>query len=155
MRGVVVVFALALSAAACSSAPRGGGDGGGGAADLSTSGPPDLAPRPIAGIACGASTCTTTLELCCTADNGATGDCQKVQNPMCGSSEFACDGPEDCEPANPECCVSGGFAQCRQAGVCATITGARFMCHVTADCTPFSAGAACNLAKNSPYGICF
>ena len=154
-----VVFALALLAAACSSSPRPGGDGGGGsggALDLSASGPPDLTPRPIAGIACGANACTTTLQLCCTGDNGASGDCQAVQNPMCGLSEFLCDGPEDCEPANPECCVQGGYAACRPAGYCAMQTNARFMCHKTTDCTPFVAGALCHDAMNgSPYALCF
>ena len=151
------LFALAVVVAGCSSAPKAGGDGGGGsggAVDMTAGGPPDLTPRPIAGIACGANTCTTTLQLCCTGDNGNTGDCQQVQNPMCGASEFLCDGPEDCEPANPECCVSGGYAACRQSGVCATIPGAKFMCHVTADCTPFVAGALCKTAPNSPYSLC-
>jgi len=151
----IVLFAVA----ACSSAPKGGGDGGGGAGgggavDMRAGGPPDLTPRPIAGIACGANTCTTTLELCCTGDNGATGDCQKVQNPSCGASEFLCDGPEDCEPANPECCVQGGYAACRPAGYCASQMGAKFMCHTTADCTPFVASGLCQNASNSPYALC-
>lgn len=152
------VLMLALAPAACSSGPRGGGDGGsnGGGGDLAMSGPPDLAPRPIAGIACGANSCTTTLELCCTADNGASGDCQKVQNPMCGAAEFLCDGPEDCEPADPECCVQGGYAACRPAGYCAMQAKASFMCHTDADCAPFSASALCHSPGNgSPYQICF
>ncbi|HWE29794.1 MAG TPA: hypothetical protein VHB97_17410 [Polyangia bacterium] len=151
------VVMLAVALAACSSAPKGDGDGGGGnggAVDMLASGPPDLTPRPTAGIACGASACTTTLELCCTADNGASGACQKVQNPMCGSSEFLCDGPEDCEPANPECCVQGGYAACRPSGYCAMNSGT-FMCHTTADCTPFVATAICHAANASPYAICF
>lgn len=155
MRFIVVV---AVALAACSSAPKGGGDGGGGsggggAVDM-TAGPPDLTPRPIAGIACGANTCTTTLELCCTSDSGKSGDCQKVQNPMCGASIFQCDGPEDCEPANPECCVQGGYAACRPAGYCGAM-GGRFMCHVDADCTQFVTGAVCkNPGNGSPYGLC-
>ena len=156
MRPIALVLTVAL--VACSSAPKAGGDGGGGsgggAVDMTAGGPPDLTPRSIAGIACGANTCTTQLQLCCTADNGASGDCQLVQNPSCGTSEFLCDGPEDCEPANPECCVQGGYAACRQAGFCAQQAGARFMCHTTADCTQFVAGSACNLAPNSPYGLC-
>ena len=138
--------------AACSGSPRPGGDGGGGATDLATSGPPDLAPRGIAGIACGANTCTTTLELCCTSDNANSGTCQMVQNPSCGLSEFLCDGPEDCEPANPECCVQGGYAACRPPGYCATQVGARFMCHKTTDCGP---NEQCLGAPNgSPYSLC-
>jgi len=152
----IVLFAVA----ACSSAPKGGGDGGGGAGggavDMRAGGPPDLTPRPIAGIACGANTCTTTLQLCCTSDNAATGDCQQVQNPMCGASEFLCDGPEDCEPANPECCVFGGYAACRPNGYCATqaAQGAKFMCHVTADCQTVAPGTLCQNAPNSPYALC-
>ena len=99
-----VLLSLVIVVAGCGGTTGGGdgggGTGGGGPVDMRAGGPPDLTPRPIAGIACGANTCTTTLELCCTGDNGATGDCQKVQNPSCGASEFLCDGPEDCEPAN-------------------------------------------------------
>ena len=157
MGRVIVLVAVAL--AACSSAPKGGGDGGGGsggAVDMTMTGPPDLVPRSIAGIACGANTCTTTLELCCTADNGVTGDCEKQQNPACGASEFLCDGPEDCPPASPECCVNNGFANCYQSGVCAQTTGSRFMCHTDADCKPFSSTALCHSPGNgSPYQICF
>ncbi len=157
MRRFVAVVAH-VAAAACANGPKGGGDGGGGsgggALDMRMSGPPDLTPRPIAGIACGANTCTTTLQLCCTGDNGATGDCQMVQNPSCGVSEFLCDGPEDCEPANPECCVQGGYAACRPSGYCASQTGARFMCHTTADCANFVGGAICMNASNSPYALC-
>jgi hypothetical protein len=156
MRRVVLGLALA---AACSSAPKPNGDGGGGsggALDMTMTGPPDLTPRPTAGIACGANACTTTLELCCTSDNGKSGDCQMVQNPSCGASEFLCDGPEDCEPANPECCVIGGQSTCRQSGVCASITGAKLMCHKTTDCTPFLPTAQCHDAGNgSPYALCF
>ena len=155
MRFIVVV---AVALAACSSAPKGGGDGGGGSGgggpvDM-TAGPPDLTPRPIAGIACGANTCTTTLQLCCTSDSGRSGDCQQVQNPMCGASVFQCDGPEDCEPANPECCVQCGYAACRPSGYCSSMAG-KFMCHVDADCTQFVSGALCRSPGNgSPYQLC-
>ena len=158
MRCAVFIVAIA-TAVGCGNKTGGGGDGGagsggggGGIVDMTMVGPPDLTPRPIAGIACGADTCTTSLELCCTDDNAATGDCQMIQNSSCGKSEFLCDGPEDCEPANPECCVQGGFAACRQAGYCAAQTNASIMCHVTTDCTP---PALCHTALNSPYGICF
>ena len=154
MRSAVLIVASIIvfgAAVGCSSKP-GGGDGGGGAADLSMGAAPDLTPRSTAGIACGSNACTTTLQLCCTADNGATGDCQQVQNPSCGSSQFLCDGPEDCEPANPECCVTGGFAACRPAGYCASQVNARIMCHVTADCT---SPALCHNAPSSPYALCY
>jgi hypothetical protein len=154
MRCAVLIVAMVM-AVGCSSKPGGGGDGGGGSggpADLSAGGVPDLTPRSTAGIACGDTACTTTLEFCCTGDNGATGDCEKQQNPMCAKSVFGCDGPEDCEPANPECCVSGGFAACRPQGYCASQVNARIMCHVTADCT---APALCHSAASSPYALCF
>ncbi len=155
--GRLVLALVVAAAASCSSAPKGGGDGGGGSGglvDMTMSGPPDLTPRPIAGIACGANTCTTSQQLCCTSDNGATGTCQLVSNPSCGASEFQCDGPEDCPPASPECCVSNGFSNCYQSGVCATITGAKFMCHTTTDCTKFVTGTTCQNASNSPYALC-
>jgi hypothetical protein len=163
MRCAVLIVAIMLSygaAGGCSSKPgggdggSGGGGGGNGVMDLSAGGTQDLSPRPIAGIACGANTCTTGLELCCTSDNGATGVCQPQQNPSCGGSEFLCDGPEDCEPANPECCVFGGIAACRPSGYCASMSAqnARFMCHVTADCV---SPAQCHNAPSSPYALCF
>jgi hypothetical protein len=156
MRSVVFIVAIA-AAFGCGNKP-GGGDGGGGgggsgAADMTMVAPPDLTPRPTAGIACGADTCTTGLELCCTADNGATGVCQMIQNPSCGSSVFFCDGPEDCEPASPECCVMGGYAACQPAGYCAGQANASVMCHTSnSTCAP---PATCHAATNSPYAICF
>jgi hypothetical protein len=159
MRRFVLALAV-VAVASCSSGPKGGGDGGGGAGgapvDMTMSGPPDLTPRPTVGlIACGADNCVANQQLCCTSDSGATGDCEMVQNPSCGSAEFLCDGPEDCAPATPECCVSNGFASCYQTGVCATITGAKFMCHTTADCSKQGlTGALCQNKPNSPYGLC-
>jgi hypothetical protein len=149
-----IFFALALVVVAgCPGSPKSGGDGGGGGnGDLVTSGPADLAPRGIAGIACGASTCTTTLELCCTGSYAVDGDCQTIQNPSCGDAEFLCDGPEDCEPANPVCCVQGGYAACRPDGYCPVAMGARIMCHQKSDC---GASEECLGAPNgSPYALC-
>jgi hypothetical protein len=156
MRSVSFALAFAVVAMACSKAPPGGGDGGGGgggsgAADMTMVGPPDLSPRPIAGIACGVNTCTTNLELCCTSDNGATGVCQQIQNSSCGSSVFLCDGSEDCPPAMPECCVVGGYATCGQPGTCASKQNARVMCHDTSECQP---GEQCLGAPSSPYSLC-
>jgi hypothetical protein len=149
-----VVFTVAIVALGCGNKPGGGGDGGGGGnvADMTMVPPPDLAPRPTGGIACGADTCTTGNQFCCTADNGATGDCQMTQNPSCGSSIFFCDGPEDCEPAQPECCVTGGYATCLPAGQCDGQANASVMCHDSSTCTP---PALCHIAQNSPYAICF
>jgi hypothetical protein len=78
--------------------------------------------------------------------------CQPASNPSCSGSELLCDGPEDCEPANPECCVQGGFAACRIKGYCASRTNAIVMCHTAADC---SQGESCCAAPNgSPYKLC-
>ena len=154
-----VVLALALVGAACSSSPKPGGDGGsggaGGVADLAASGPPDLAPRSTNGIACGAIACTTMLQFCCSADSGRTGDCQQTQNPMCGTTSFYCDGPEDCPPADKECCAEAGIGQCRTPGYCANramTTQAYLMCHVTADCPQ---GLLCRSdPSGGPYSLC-
>jgi hypothetical protein len=134
-----------LFAAACSGGTTSTGDMAGG-------GPPDLLPRSTAGIACGAVACTTGAQLCCTNDSGKTGTCQSSVNPSCGNAEFLCDGREDCEPANPECCVQGGYAACRIAGYCASQTNAQLMCHLENDCPP---GQHCCPAPNgSPYSLC-
>jgi hypothetical protein len=149
-------FALLL-AAACTTAPKPGGDmagGGGSGTDMSGGGgPPDLLPRSTAGIACGADACTTTAQLCCTSDSGKTGACAPT-SAGCGGTGFLCDGPEDCEPANRECCVEPGIAACRPAGYCATKAniGAKIMCHISATCT---SPALCKSAPNgSPYSLC-
>jgi hypothetical protein len=149
MRCAVVIVAI-VTLAGCGNKTGGGdgGAGGGGGGDMTMTSSPDLLPRSIAGIACGADTCTTTAQLCCTGDNGATGDCQYLQQQSCGKSEFLCDGPEDCEPANPVCCVENGQAQCVQNGTC----GGKIMCHTSAtDCTP---PLLCHAAPNSPYSLC-
>ena len=154
MRRVVVALVVVL--AACSSSAPGGGDGGGGGTvDLASAGPPDLLPRSTSGIACGAIACTQMAQFCCTGDSGATGTCQQTQNPMCGLAEFQCDGPEDCAPAEHECCVEGGLAACRTPGYCvqrATMTQASLMCHSNNDCPT---GQQCIAAPNgSPYALC-
>lgn len=154
-----VVLALALVGAACSSNPKPGGDGGsggsGGAADMVNTGPFDLAPRGTSGIACGAVACNTLSQLCCSANSGATGECQQTQNPTCGTTSFYCDGPEDCPLADHECCVEAGISQCRMPGYCAqraTMTQAFVMCHTNNDCTT---GLVCKPAPNgSPYALC-
>ncbi|MDB4965906.1 MAG: hypothetical protein JWN44_1595 [Myxococcales bacterium] len=129
------------------------GGGGSSGSDLAVGGPADLAPRPTAGIACGTMTCTSTAQLCCTADSGKSGTCGPT-SAGCGSTGFLCDGPEDCEPANPECCAEPGIAACRPAGYCATKTsiGARLMCHTTPSCTPPT--VCMNAPNGSPYALC-
>ena len=112
-------------------------------------------PRSTVGIACGAVACTTTAQLCCTADSGKTGACQMVANPSCGSTSFLCDGPEDCPPAEPECCAEAGLANCRVAGYCATkaASGARLMCHVK-DATCAAPSQCADAPNGSPYALC-
>jgi hypothetical protein len=128
-----------------STAPRDGGATG----DLAGA---DLA-HGLAGVACGAASCLTFSEFCCTADRGVTGTCDQTSNPSCGDTLFLCDGPEDCPPASPECCVSGGEAQCRPFGECATL-GVEYaiLCHGQPAC---GTGNCCPAPNGSPYSICF
>ena len=157
MRRLLFIVALA---AACSSNPKPGGDGGSGGSggaggDLAMSGPPDLLPRSTVGVACGPVNCAQMTQICCTADSGKTGDCQPYPNATCGTTKFHCDGPEDCPPADPECCVEAGIAECRTAGYCAMralSTQAYLMCHTNADCG--SSAVVCKIAPGSPYGLC-
>jgi hypothetical protein len=118
--------------------------------DLTTL-PPDLAPRPTAGIACGPNQCAAGVELCCTSDRGVTGMCQRANMPSCGSAEFLCDAPDDCPPAMHECCVMGGFANCYQTGVCAQ-NGGTLMCNTVVDCP--AAMNCCPAPNGSPYKLC-
>lgn len=134
----------------CSGGPSSTNHDLGAGGDLAP-GPPDLAPRPTAGIACGPMQCTTGAELCCTADRGVTGQCQPVNNPACGSSEFLCDAPDDCPPAERECCVMSGFANCRPVGYCAMNSGV-LMCNAVADCP--AAMNCCPAPNGSPYKLC-
>ena len=151
-----LVFALFL-AACSSSTPMGGGDGGGGSRDLAPGSSVDLLNRSTVGIACGPMACTTTLELCCTNDSGISGTCQSSKS-GCGATSFQCDGPEDCEPADPECCIQGGLAACRPPGYCQSAQiGGTLMCHTNADCPP---GQNCcspgsnSTSAGSPYKLC-
>jgi hypothetical protein len=152
-----LVFALLLAACSTSKPMSGDGGGPGGPGDLATGSSVDLLNRSIVGIACGPMACTATLELCCTADSGLSGTCQNAKT-GCGATAFQCDGPEDCEPANHECCIQGGLAACRQPGYCqsAQINGT-LMCHTNADCPP---GQNCcspgsmSTASGSPYKLC-
>jgi hypothetical protein len=117
--------------------------------DLAT-GAPDLSMRPTSGIACGPNQCASMGQYCCTGDNGVTGDCTPIPTQNCAKSTFYCDGPEDCAPAEPVCCVSGGVSQCTTSGACAMKTNGTAMCHTTADC----GGATCCPAPTGPYALC-
>jgi hypothetical protein len=138
------LFAIVL--AACSSSPTSGSDLATPNGDLAMPAF-DLAPRSTVGIACGADACAATAQFCCTSTNGSTGKCYaNPQIAQCGMSEFYCDGPEDCQPAQPICCVSNGIAQC--ASACAAPDVA--MCHSATDC----GGGACCPAPGGVYALC-
>jgi hypothetical protein len=107
----------------------------------------DLA-RNLAGIACGSMPCFVFAQFCCTGDNGKGGTCLPAQATSCGASEFDCDGPEDCPPADPICCVENGVAQCRSD---CTAAGAAIMCHDTSTC---GTSKCCPAPSGSPYALC-
>ena len=137
---------VAILLAACSSPPSGGRDLATSNFDLAMPAA-DLAPRSTAGIACGSAACAATAQFCCTSDNGGTGKCYaNPQVSQCGMSEFYCDGPEDCQPAQPICCVDNGVAQC--ASTCTTPS--TIMCHSATDC----GGGACCPAPGGIYALC-
>lgn len=151
-----LVFALLLFACT-SSKPMGGGDGGGAPADLATAGSVDLLERSTVGIACGPMACTTTLEACCTSNSGISGTCQDSKA-GCSNTSFQCDGPEDCEPADPECCIRAGLAACRPQGYCqAPQINGTLMCHTNAGCPQGQnccAPGSSSPSHGSPYKLC-
>ncbi len=148
---------VAVSACGGSSSSSGGGGGGGsGVADLSMAAT-DMA-RSTAGIACGPATaCATLSQLCCSADDGVSGSCEQMSD-SCASIAYHCDGPEDCEPFLPECCLQGSTAgggavsQCQSNGYCATQTTGQVMCHVDKDCG--TTLKCCPVSASSPYAFC-
>ena len=150
-----LVFAMMMTISSCGvTTPRGDG---GAARDLAIA-PDDLARRATLGISCGLSTmCTPTSQFCCTDDDGATGSCA-LNGAPCASIAFHCDGPEDCAPFLPECCMQGssagggGIAQCQTSGYCATAATGQLMCHVDKDCG--TTLKCCAGPGNSPYGFC-
>jgi hypothetical protein len=105
------------------------------------------------GIRCGMNICATMAQFCCTSDNGLTGTCAQAPNGSCGAaSEFHCDGPEDCPPAEPECCASSGLSMCRAVGVCAALGSPGYlMCHDSSTCAGLS---CCPAPGGSPYALC-
>jgi hypothetical protein len=146
LHALAVVLVGGCAVAGCSGTAGGGGDDGG-APDLAGA---DLGPRSTAGIACGASACYVDAQLCCTGDSGKSGTCDPVQAGTCGHAEFFCDGPEDCPPAEPICCVRNGIARCQSAGACAAPDAV--MCHVVGDCA--TGQACCGAPGGSPYALC-
>ncbi|HEX4462553.1 MAG TPA: hypothetical protein VIA18_31465 [Polyangia bacterium] len=144
---------------ACGGSSGGGGNSGGGgasgAADLAL-GAADMT-RSTAGIACGPSTaCTNETQACCSGDNGVTGTCAQ-STAACATDAYHCDGPEDCEPFLPECCLQGSTAgggavsQCQSSGYCAMQSTGQLMCHVDKDC---GTTLKCCAVSGSPYAFC-
>lgn len=143
------------------------GTDGGGLADLATA-PGDLAGADaaaqdlggsfnadagtIVGIACGDTPCAANAQYCCTSNQGITGFCGFGAGAECGSALFYCDGPEDCPPAEPSCCVTNGTGQCRVNACPGTIQGGYAMCHTTPDCK--GNGVCCASKTGSPYRLC-
>jgi hypothetical protein len=107
----------------------------------------DLA-RSIAGIACGTTPCAVFAQFCCTGSNGVTGTCVPANATSCGAAEFDCDGPEDCPPADPVCCVENGLAQCKADCFGATVA---IMCHDDSTC---GTSKCCPAPNGSPYALC-
>ena len=107
----------------------------------------------VVGIACGDTPCAANAQFCCTSNQGKTGLCGfGDQAATCGSALFYCDGPEDCPPAEPYCCVSNGSALCNQ-GMCAGTAQAGYaMCHTTPDCK--GTGPCCASTSGTPYRLC-
>jgi hypothetical protein len=157
----LVVILLAVAGCARNPAPAGapdlarsgggsggsGGGGGGAVHDMALA-TGDMV-HPLTGISCGNMQCIATAQYCCTGDKGVTGTCYASNQFSCAQTYFFCDGPEDCPPALPECCITNGAANCVGTGECAANMGS-LMCHVAADCS----GANCCNAKGSPYSLC-
>jgi hypothetical protein len=148
-----------LWVAACGQ-PSGGGDGG--SQDLSTSankdmpgGGGDMVNANTMGIACASMSCIAMGQNCCTSDYGKTGMCQSAGNPVCqGGFPYGCDGPEDCPPAEPECCAGANGSTCRAAGICETMGSIGFvMCHNPGQC-PTVGSNCCPGPGGAPYRLC-
>jgi hypothetical protein len=118
---------------------------------------PDAGPANY-GIACGAATCTSQTDECCTLGGGTPtcqprdAPCREANGSMLASVVEQCDGPEDC-PFGASCCafaytpVTGG-----PVAICGSCRGGE-VCHTSADCptylptcTPWDAGtlSLCN-----------
>lgn len=107
---------------------------------------------PVRGIACGDTPCAANAQYCCTSNQGKTGLCGFGNEATCGSALFYCDGPEDCPPAEPYCCVVNGTAQCKQSMCAGTIEAGFAMCHNVNDC--MGSGPCCGSTSGSPYRLC-
>lgn len=108
----------------------------------------------VLGIACGDTPCAANAQWCCTSTQGKTGTCGFGPPADCGSALFYCDGPEDCPPAEPYCCVQNGVASCGSAVCPGTIQGGIAMCHTNADCAKVGLNACCPSTTGGPYRLC-
>ena len=107
----LALLSLALLAASCNK------EEGLPQSDLSV--PPDLtvlhdmAMRVPDGVVCGNQTCSGGNTCCIrrNASNQLTQMCMPMGTCGDGGAEAACDGPEDCSTAQPNCCVSVSFRQ--------------------------------------------
>lgn len=122
-------------------------DGLGGGGDMTQLG--------TAGIACMGVACIAMGQNCCTSDYGKTGKCQSAGNPICQAGfPYGCDGPEDCPPAEPECCASGNGSSCRAAGLCENSGSIGFvMCHNPGQCSTLNS-QCCPGPGGAPYKLC-
>jgi hypothetical protein len=106
------------------------------------------------GIACGATACPASAGyVCCTNTQGKTGTCTQGAVSTCGTAAFECDGPEDCPPATPYCCVANGYGQCVSNACPGTNEGGYGMCHLNSDCTKVG-GTCCPSSMGGPYRLC-
>lgn len=161
MRQTILILSCALfSVAGCgddtTTATNHGADMSGAAgADMVIG--PDMSPRVPNGVACGSATCPVGQDCCLTtANNAVTGEMCVASAASCTTgSTLACDGPEDCASASPDCCatlslsgltpdggtpmLNGGNASC--TGTCDFSAASDFstittrLCHVNTDCT--------------------
>jgi hypothetical protein len=113
---------------------------------------PDLATtQTTAGISCGTTPCAANAQFCCTSDSGKTGMCgQGDDAATCDGSRFYCDGPEDCPPALPECCITDGVANCIDTACKSQAEGGGKLCHFSSECV----GQVCCSSTETPYELC-
>jgi hypothetical protein len=149
---------LLLALAGCGETSP-GGDGGSPDMTLINTDMPggggDMTLMSTMGIACQGMACIAQGQLCCTSDYGKTGKCQSAGNPVCqGGFPYGCDGPEDCPPAEPECCAGANGATCRAAGICENMGSVGFvMCHNPGQC-PTTGANCCPGPNGAPYRLC-
>jgi hypothetical protein len=155
-----LLFAVLMPLAACG--------GGGKAGDLAVASfdlssdattPVDLtingdAAMSTVGIACGTTPCAANAQYCCTDDEGKTGTCGFGSSVSCGASVFYCDGPEDCPPAEHNCCVQNGASQCGSSPCGNSNDTGYALCHTDADCSAIVGDVCCPSPTLGRYSLC-